>query len=530
MNKKKIILIAVIILIIVGILCLILLSKKKLKNRDYELLVVSDVIYYPLEVQGKYGVINKDGTIIIQPQYDEVQITNPKKTIFIVKEGEKYKTFDTDNNELFTNYDEVTGISRLADYEEREYNTTVLKYKENGKYGLLGLDGQKITDAKYDEMTDLTDKNGEILVKENNKYGVINVNGVQLVQSKYDYIKGDGYSKNSSYKDGGYIVGNKGKSGYLYGYLDKNENEIVKINQEVLYRVTEIDSDDTYLVCSENGRYALYKGNNNLTSYKYIDINYNNGTETFTVQKNKSFGLINLDGKVIIPEQYDELLVVGIFVKASKDGIDYTFDLNGKIVENLEFASLQKNVTDKFYISIDDNYKYGVTDKDRKVVIENIYDYIEENSETGLLIATAGNKTTIYSAGMNEIISVSNAEIKNVGKYIQVTTKDDLYFLTAEGKKVDNKTVYLDNQLYTSKNGSKWGFVDLKDRIVIPYEYDEVTEINEFGFAGIKKKGKWGVINKNGEIILEPTYESDDINPIFIGKYCLKNGVVRDYI
>ncbi len=530
MNKKKIVLIVAIILIIVGILCLIFLTKKDAKDRDYELLVVKDTIYYPLEVQGKCGVIKKDGTIIIEPEYDEVQIPNAEKAIFIVKSEEQYKVFDDKNTQLYANFAEVTSISGTSSYGEKEYNTTVLKYKENGKYGILDFDGKKITEAKYDEVSSLVDKNGEILVKENNKYGVINVKGVQLVKSNYDYIRGDGYSKGSSYKDAGYIVGNKGKSGYLYGYLDKNEKELVKINQEVLYRVTEIDSGDTYLVCSENGRYALYKGNENLTTYKYINIFYNNGTDTFTVQKNKSYGLINLDGKVIIPEQYDELLVVGIFVKASKNGVDYTFDLNGKIVENLEFASLQKTLTDKFYISIDDNYKYGVTDKNRKVVIENIYDYIEENGETGLLVATQGNKTTIYSAGMNEIISVNDAELKTVGNYIQVSTKDDLYFLTVEGKKVDNKTVFLDNQLFTSKNGKKWGFVDLKDRIIIPYEYDEVTEIDEFGFAGIKKNGKWGVINKNGDIILEPTYESEDINPVFIGKYCLKNGVVRDYI
>ena len=62
------------------------------------------------------------------------------------------------------------------------------------------------------------------------------------------------------------------------------------------------------------------------------------------------------------------------------------------------------------------------------------------------------------------------------------------------------------------------------------YKYDEVTEVDEYGFAGIKKGGKWGVINSNGDVILEPTYESDELSPIFIGKYCLKNGVARDSI
>ena len=111
-----------------------------------------------------------------------------------------------------------------------------------------------------------------------------------------------------------------------------------------------------------------------------------------------------------------------------------------------------------------------------------------------------------------------------------VEAAEEMYYLTADGKKVDNKTVYLENQLYSSKENGKWGFVDLKDNVIVDYQYDEITEINQYGFAGIKKDGKWGVINKDGEVILEPTYESNSINPVFIGKYCLKNGVVRDYI
>ena len=51
------------------------------------------------------------------------------------------------------------------------------------------------------------------------------------------------------------------------------------------------------------------------------------------------------------------------------------------------------------------------------------------------------------------------------------------------------------------------------------YKYESVTEINEYGFAGIKQDGKWGVINSNGEIIIEPVYELNDNEPTFIGQY-----------
>ena len=58
------------------------------------------------------------------------------------------------------------------------------------------------------------------------------------------------------------------------------------------------------------------------------------------------------------------------FVKASKDGVNYTFDLNGNEVADSKFASLQSTTTGKYFISIDSNYKYGLVDKDKNTVIE----------------------------------------------------------------------------------------------------------------------------------------------------------------
>ena len=223
-------------------------------------------------------------------------------------------------------------------------------------------------------------------------------------------------------------------------------------------------------------------------------------------------------------------MVVGIYVKASLDDVDYTFDLNGNEVENSKYASLEETTTGRFYISIDNNYKYGILDKDKNVVVENEYDYIEEIKSTGLLIATARDNITIYTGSINEVVSVEHAQLERVDNYIKVTTQNEMYYLTSDGKKVGNKTVYLENNIYASKSEDKWGFVDLKDNVIVPYKYDEATELDEYGFAGIKKGGKWGVINSNGDIILEPTYESDELSPVFIGKYCLKNGVARDSI
>ena len=530
MKKNFYIVIIIIVLIISAIICSHFISKSEMKKKDYELLQVSERNYFPLKVNEKFGVIKKDGNIVVEPKYDEVQIPNQERGVFVVLSEGEYKVLDENRKEIYTDFQEVTAVCGTDASDEKIYNNSILKYKKDNKYGLLEFDGKTVTDADYDEITSLSDKYGEVLVKKDNKYGVINIKGVILVPCKYDYIRGDGFSKDGSYKDGGYIIGNKTNKGYRYGYIDKNGKEIVKMEQEDIYRVTEIDSSDVYIVASQNGRYALFKNKENLTDYKYIDIDYNNKANVFTVQKNKTYGLIGIDGKVIIPEKYQELMVVGIFVKANLDGTEYNFDLNGNEVENSNFVSLESTSTGRFYISINNDYKYGVVDKDKNVVVENKYEYIEEIENTGLLIATVGKDITIYSGSLKEIVSVSDAKLERMDNYIKVVTSTEMYYLTSDGKKVDNKTVYLKNNLFASKSNNKWGFVDLKDNVKVPYEYDELTEFNEFGFAGVHKDGKWGVINENGEIVLEPTYESDEISPVFIGKYCLKDGIVKDSI
>ena len=56
--------------------------------------------------------------------------------------------------------------------------------------------------------------------------------------------------------------------------------------------------------------------------------------------------------------------------------------------------------------------------------------------------------------------------------------------------------------------------------MIVEAQYDEVTEVNEFGYAAVKKEGKWGVINSKGEKILEPTYKfQEGIEPSFISTY-----------
>lgn len=50
------------------------------------------------------------------------------------------------------------------------------------------------------------------------------------------------------------------------------------------------------------------------------------------------------------------------------------------------------------------------------------------------------------------------------------------------------------------------------------------------GYAGIKKDGKWGAIDINGNIVINPTYNLDDYLQVdFIGKWHLGKDLNMNY-
>jgi hypothetical protein len=97
-----------------------------------------------------------------------------------------------------------------------------------------------------------------------------------------------------------------------------------------------------------------------------------------------------------------------------------------------------------------------------------------------------------------------------------------MYYINSLGNLVQNNEVFPNNSIYAVEKDGKWGFQDRNGTIVVPCIYDLVTEINEYGFAGVCQGGLWGVISQNGDVIVNPSYEIEFFYlPSFVGKYRL---------
>ena len=559
MKRRFRIWVSIIVIIAVVAISLLAYYLIKINGRKYEIAKIEEYNYFILKKNNNYGVIDKSGNIIIEPSYTEIKIPNPEKAVFVCYQGEDIVILDNQKQEIMAQYEKVEPIRLKNIASDLMYEKTVLKYLENGKYGLIDLSGKKVTNAIYEELDSLPYKEGELLVKQDGKYGVINIKGNKLVKNEYDSIQVDGYyTDENSYKYSGYIVSTTTDQGYRYGYIDYKGSLLLETEYNELERITDIeDNENAYIICAKNGQYGVIKNKDNILNNEYQSIRYDKSNDVLVIEKSKKYGIAKLDGQIIVPVEYNQIDITGIYLYAQNTQGITVYNSNGTEANIDSDIAILETENDKYRIRINNKIgsKYGVIDDEGKQLIEEKYNYIEylyddyfiasfENGKLGVinkkdeikiqlecdsiqrikdteLIKTVVNQTItrIYKKDMTLACEMQNANIETNEEYIKIYNETDIKYFDNQGNEITNKEVYPNNLIFAAKNEQgKWGFIDKSGNIIVDYKYDNVTEIN--GYAGIKQDGKWGVINQNGEIVLEPSYElQDELNPIFMGIY-----------
>lgn len=562
MNKKiRWIIIGIVAVIIIAISIMAIINEVQL---HYKVEEISEYKYFTLEQNQKYGVIDRNGNIVIEAEYEAVQIPNPSKAVFVcVKEyNENTKEYETvvyneKKEVLLSNYKNVQAISIYTNVNSTPYEKSVLTYKENGKYGLINLEGKQITKPVYDEISSINYKEGTFLVKQNELEGIINMKGKVIIKCEYESVTSDNYySENGNKKQAGFIVSKKTEDGYRYGYANYRGTIILNPIYTQLERITEIANEKgVYFIAFKNGQAGLLKNNKEILNYEYEDIQYNVLGSIFVTKRNGKYGAVNQEGTTVLYPEYDNVYTGGMYLNALKDKDIFIFDLNGKKIETNE-VSKTKTENANYYITIDKNNKYkvvdskdniiidkdytyieylpgdyfiverdsksGIIDSNGKSVIELKYDSISRINETDILQMEKDKNIALYNLNMKEIVSMDNAivkEVKDEKAYILLYSDTDFKYLDKKGNILTSQNLFENNPLFAKNINGKWGFVDKDGNLKVQNDYELVTDFNKYGFAGIKKDGKWGSINQNGEVVQEPTYDLKRNIPEFVGKY-----------
>lgn len=558
---KKLVIFIIILCIASGIYIIIKNRKVNVKSEE-----IFEYDYFLLSENGKSGIIDKSGNVIIQPEYDYIQIPNPGKAIFIclydynsLTQEYSSKVLNEKGEEIYKQYSNITAITSNNTSSKNEYQTGILKYKENGKYGIITIYGKKVTSPIYDSVDTLDYKDDVLKISENSKYGLIKINSDTIIKPEYDSISADGYyDEDTKYEKAGYIVCTKTDDGYRYGYISNSSKKVLDCKYNNIKRITEIKNDSSaYLITYENGLAGLYKNAQNVIKNEYESIDFDDVNSILSLAKNGKYGVYDLYGNMILPIQYDDITFAGKLITAHKDGEQLIFDVNGNIQKNALYTSVSATSSNQYYITIDLNGNYGVMNSDKvplvkneyenityafdkyfivtkdekvglvddsgKVILDIKYNMIQNINGTKILETITSDSTQLYNKDLSKILEVSKPRILIKDNYIEVVSDDDINYLDFDGNKVEAISVLKDNKIFAKKQNGKWGYVDYNGNVVVDYKYDFAIDINEYGFGAIKENGKWGVVDSNGKIVKEPTYTLNNTLPSFIGEFYKQN-------
>lgn len=484
LNIKKVVAVLIAIAVIVMIVVMVwnLLKKGNDKGK------ITSNSYYASFKDNKWGVIDSSGNNVIDPSYQEmIVVPSNKKDLFICTYDVDYtngtyktKVLNSKNEEIFTTYDKVEAISNNDESGNMWYEENVLKVEKNGKYGLTDLTGKEILSVEYDEIGAVKGIENALTIKQEEKYGIASDDGKIVIKPEYKEITNLGKDNKS-----GYIVqDNTGK----YGVVDYSNNKILEC--------------------------------------KYDAIEKKSGNNMYVVTESGNIKVVDKSGKDILTKGFDSIFQISesvgdnagvIFEKNNKYGY---MKETGEILIDASYEKLQESKAG--YLIAKENEKYGVIDLEKNEKIPFDYTIITYSKEAAIYAADDENfNSKLFNDNFEEKLSGMLIEINTDKDYIKMKIGDEYKFYNFKFEEKNAKEVLSStNTLYLSKQNGKFGFVDSNGKVIVDYIYDDATEQNECGYAGIKKAGKWGSIDNKGNIIIEPTYNLDEYLQVdFIGKW-----------
>ena len=565
---KKSTIIFFIILIILGVIIgYTIINKINENKRNYQIEEVTEHKFFVMKSNQKFGVIDATGKTIIDASYDKVEIPNPSKDVFICYKNGKGLAINSNNQQLFAEYNSIEPINLNNIATDLPYEKSVLKSEKNGQYGLVDFSGNKILNTEYESIEGFSGIEGLLQIQKNDKTGVANIKGTILIKPEYDIILGDNYYKEETDNiQQGFIVGEKSEDGYKYGYVNYKGKLKVKLEYNDISRITDISSEEgVYLIAAKNGQYGIIKNKKNIINNEYQSIDYDNTNKIFIIEKGKNYGVADISGNIIIPIENTSIKSKGIYIYVEKNNIREVYDASGNKVnvdynqtimptsnDNYKITIVSKEsgnyygvinannkqiidseylyieyAFDNYFIACGQNGKLGVLDDNGKTVIELQYDLVQKVQGKNIIqtLLTNTNTTEIYSEKMEKIFEMQNATLENKENFIKLYSDKEIKYFNNEGESINFSQIFTDNKIFADAKNGKWGYIDAKGKTIIDYEYEFANELNEYKYAAVKKDGKWGAIDENGKIIVEPKYElNDNYSKVeFIGEYIKTN-------
>lgn len=487
LNLKKVFVLVVIIALIAAFVFGI---KVLLKKRQNEASYFTEISYFAMLKDGKWGIINSKGEVIIQPEYTEmIAVPDKKKQVFICTYDVNYaegtyktKAVDANNSQLFGEY---TSVEILGNYDANNIwnESNVLKVEKDGKYGLIDLNGKELLPCVYNKIDTIKGIKNSIILNRDDKLGLANAQGNIIAECEYTGIT----TLTKEYTDG-YIV--KNVDGKL-GIISINKEKIFECKYEDIKHVC---GNDMYIV-KENGKWLITnRAGDKTVEISYEDVNYIN-SDIIIAKTEGKYGIFGMDKSEKVKPEYQS--------------IEYAYTEN--------------------YIAKKDD-KFGIIGTNGEAFVPFEYTSLKYIREGDYIEGRKADDNNIYLIDRNHEVKAIATDVELYNGYIRAKVNNEYKFYNLKFEEKSNRDAFSDHTLYVAKNDGKYGLVNKDGSLVVQYQYEDVTEQNEYGYVGVKKDGKWGVIDQYGNVVVEPKYQITNISKIiFIGNWHSVENVITTY-
>ncbi|MBK7871405.1 MAG: WG repeat-containing protein [Saprospiraceae bacterium] len=233
--------------------------------------------YAVMQRNGGVGLLNAQGKEIIPPRYDDLKVLD--SLLMAVMDNGEWQVVNLHGEIVLPK-----GYERL-----KLLNDRYIAFRKNDKWGLVDNRGRQISPPKYDDLR--LEKKDVFLVREGQKLGLLSADGDEMLPGIADEI--------NIFNDSLFFY----KSGSNWGAVDENGANIVPPKYEAYTKIS-----DTYIKLISNGRMYVYSiaCRGVITQGDYDDY-YAFSRKYLIVKKNRQLGLMDWCGSIVLQPQYHEI-------------------------------------------------------------------------------------------------------------------------------------------------------------------------------------------------------------------------------
>ena len=482
-------------------------SKSK-KNKNKHGGLIDDEWYYDDYMPSTYGLIDLTGKMVLKAVYDDYSYSYGETSLIILKKGSNYVALDANLDPIFNK--DFSYIESLGDFYKVQLGGVDNGYgtPEGGVFGLYDKNGKEIIPVQYEDIAQIgyESTNGYI-IKRNGKYGICSATGKVLMDAQYSEMNCEGdlcivsrYIEQSEQTkmglinhqalkeivptvyehieslsfEGDYLI----KSNNKFGLISKTGQVILPANYNFL-KATDLYENDEWILANAYGEVTQ--------SYYGSDVTGGN------------WGVINKKGDTILPFKFKE-------ISFENDSIVNLLDYDGKAyLMNMATQRILTNSEANYLSKIEYNYENPIFIMGKDVTRG---EYDDATGGTYGLVTSKGEE--LVSFNYSEITLENEHFIANsidFNGYDLLNKKGEVLIKRATTIEPLSDSVFLVQidgkaSLYNVNTG-KYSLTSNFTDFATPEYYNNWGSVS----IGIKNASdKWGILNKPGEIIIEPQY------------------------